>query len=183
MADAGTNSRKHSPVWNVYDEYRTARLNVRYREWQLDALQKKNFIIELIIAISVSSGAAGLWFWQTNIGDIVWKSFVSVAALISIIKPLVKYPDQIKQKSELLSKWRLIDSQLKLLIIEIKDCKTYSRDLQDRFHALIKAEETIEENAPAEAVDDKLINKCFDRVNQELPLKGFYVPEDKSDAR
>jgi hypothetical protein len=47
------NKKENHPVWDVYDEARTARLNVRYYERQLASLRRKNISLEVIIALSV----------------------------------------------------------------------------------------------------------------------------------
>lgn len=176
MAVAQMDSGARNPVWNVYDEWRTARFNVRYREKELDGLQRTNFIMQIIVAVAASSGVAGLWLFQTTIGDIIWKCIVTIAAIVSIILSTAKYPEKIKQLSEILAKWRLMDSQLKLLSIEIETRGAYTDDLQQRFYNLIKTEQTIEENEPAESPDNKLSDECYDRVDKELPADNFYIP-------
>ena len=47
------------PVWNVYDRFRTTRLNVKYYSARLVCVKKINFIMELILAISISSEITG----------------------------------------------------------------------------------------------------------------------------
>lgn len=177
MANIDSNPVTHHPVWNVYDEYRTTRLNVYYRERQINRLQKTNLIVEIIIAISVSSGVGGLWLWQTNGGDIIWKSIVTLAAFLSVIKPFLKFTEQIKQKSEILTRWRLLDTDFKLLKIEIEEQKSYGIDLQNRFHSLINIKKSIIESEPAEIIDRKLRKTCEDQVNEELPISYFFTPE------
>ena len=84
---------KH-PVWDVYDEYKTARLNVRYYEKKVSRLRHRNLLIEIVLALSVSSGVAGLWLWETAVGGIIWKVLTTLAAFLAVIKPLVKLSDQ-----------------------------------------------------------------------------------------
>ncbi|MBF0320479.1 MAG: hypothetical protein HQL01_11825 [Nitrospirae bacterium] len=62
------NDRENNPVWDVYDEYRTARLNVLGNEMQLKWLEKKNKWMEIIIAVSTSSTVAGLWIFDSTVG-------------------------------------------------------------------------------------------------------------------
>ena len=79
------NTENEHPVWDVYNEYRTARFSVRYYEKQLANLRRKNFFIEFILAASVSSGVVGLWLWETAVGGIIWKILVTLAAILAII--------------------------------------------------------------------------------------------------
>lgn len=47
------------PVWNVYNEQRTARLNILYLQAKLKRLHRESFWMELVIAVSASTSAAG----------------------------------------------------------------------------------------------------------------------------
>jgi hypothetical protein len=172
------NTNAEHPIWDVYDEYRTARFNVRYYERQLRSLRWKNLSIEVVIALSVSSGVAGLWLWETAVGGIIWKALVTLAAFIAVVKPLVKFSDQIQQKSETLTSWRLLDDGLRQLIILVRQCRKYDEEMQNRFLTLIQTKSTIVQREPPESVDERLRRRCFEQVNQELPSDKFFVPEE-----
>lgn len=81
----------NNPVWDVYDEYRTARLNVKYHAGLLRRQKRISFWLELTLAISApTSAVAGLWFWQSDIGAILWRIFAVIAAFAAIVKPLLR---------------------------------------------------------------------------------------------
>jgi len=81
--------REDHPVWEVYDLYRTARLNVKYYSELLHRTEIKNFLLDLILLCSApTSAVAGLWFWETEIGHEVWKYFGVIAAFAAVLKPL-----------------------------------------------------------------------------------------------
>ncbi len=86
------NSRDlNHPVWDVYDLYRTARLNVCYYSTKLNRFQSYNFLIEITLAITASSSAvAALWFWEHPVGEIVWKILGVISALLAVSKPILK---------------------------------------------------------------------------------------------
>lgn len=176
MNDIKTNTEH--PIWDVYDEFRTARLNMRYYERQLNALRRKNIIIEFVLALSVSSGVAGLWLWQNAVGGFIWKALVTVAAFLAILKPLIKLSDQIQQKSEILTSWRLFDDGLQNLTLVVKERRNYDEEMLNRFHTLMETKSTIVQREPLECIDEKLRTKCFQQVNQELPFDNFFVPEE-----
>jgi len=166
------------PIWGLYDEYRTARFSVRYYERQLKSLRLRNIMIESIIALSVSSGIAGLWLWGTAVGGIVWKILVTIAAFLSVLKPLIKLSDQIQLKSEILTKWRLFEDALHQLIIEISQNKKYDEDIRNRFLTLMRSKSIIIRDEPSESVNLRLREECYEQVNLELPMDKFFVPED-----
>lgn len=98
------NNRIEHPVWGVYDLYRTARLNVKYYAARMHRLEQINFWMELFIAVTAPSSAiTGLWFWDTQIGGILWKSLGMVAAVAAILKPLVLLSKKMKEYNEVLS--------------------------------------------------------------------------------
>ncbi len=170
------NTSNH-PVWNLYEELRTARFNVRYYELQLSSLRRKNFIIEFVIALSVSSGVAGLWLWQNLVGGFIWKALVTLAAFFAVLKPLIRLSDQIQQKSKVLTSWRLLDHGLQNLTLLVRERRNYDEEMLNRFHTLMDTKSTIIQDEPLECVDEKLRTKCYKKVLQELPVNSFFVPE------
>ncbi|MGD0794468.1 MAG: hypothetical protein ABR958_02575 [Dehalococcoidales bacterium] len=163
------------PVWDVYYEYRTARFNVYYYERLHGSLQRLNFWIELILALSVPS-IAGLWFWETTIGSIFWKVVAGLAALLAVIKPLVGLSDKIQQNSEVLTKWRVLHGDFQKLTYSISQLRKYDEKMKEHFLKLLETKATIKE--PPEAANDRLVKICFEKVNKELPMNNFFVPED-----
>jgi len=164
------------PVWNLYDELRTARLNVRYYETKLSSVRRNNIIIEFVLALSVSSGIAGLWLWQNAVGGFIWKGLVTLAAFLAVLKPLIKLSDEIQHKSEILTSWRLLDDGLRNLMLQIKERSNYDEELLNRFHAMMETKTTIIQREPLERIDEKLRIKCFRQVCEELPVDDFFIP-------
>jgi len=172
------NTVAEHPVWGVYDEYKAARFNVRYYERQLDKLRRRNLLIELALALSASSVFAGLWFWETAVGGIIWKVLATLAAFLAVYKPIVRLSDQVQQKSEILTNWRLLDDGLQQLVLSISQYRKYDDEMRNSFFTLMKTRTTIIQKEPTEGVDDRLRNKCFEQVNKELPPDNFFVPEE-----
>jgi hypothetical protein len=126
---------------------------------------------------SVSSGVAGLWFWVIPIGNVIWQSLVTLAAILAVIKPFANYTQQIQQKSEILSKWKLYDEEINYLRISIKQFGQYDEENRNTFLALLKTRSSIEKGK-TDAPDNKLQLKCEEKVKTELPADKFFIPED-----
>jgi len=170
-------SKKH-PVWDVYDLFRTARLNVKYYSSRLSALQKCNFWLEIILAISAPSSAiAGFWFWKYPIGALIWKGFAVVAAFISIIKPFLKLSDRIQKFEETLTGYRTLDNDLQSIVSKIKSEKTYNEKIKLEVEKAFDRKKAISTNEPEIRENHKLKTKCEAEVLQELPHNSFFVPE------
>lgn len=172
------NTNAEHPVWDVYNEYRTSRLNVRYYERQLSSLRFKNYLLEFVLAFSVSSGVMGLWWWETVLGGYIWKALVTLAAFLAVLKPLVRLSDQVQHKSEVLTSWRLLDDSLQQLTILVRQNRKYDTEMRSRLLTLLETKSSIIQREPLESIDEKLRNKCFEQVNQELPADNFFIPEE-----
>lgn len=172
-------SYKNHPVWDVYDEFRTARLNVRYYESRLKKLSKVNSLTEYILAISTSSSVAGLWFWGNTIGDYVWKGLGALAIFLALGRPIFNPTDKIKKASEILSAYKALDHDFNKLKIKISQNKKYDKPLKEEFNTLLEKEGNIISKYTDESIDDELRKKCTEQVKKELPADSFYIPEEE----
>ena len=84
------------PVWDIYDEYRTARLNVKINEYLLSNYKRWNFLVEFILALTASSSVASFWFWGSETGQIVWKYLFVITAILAVLKPMLNLSGKIQ---------------------------------------------------------------------------------------
>jgi hypothetical protein len=102
------------PVRDVYDLYRNARLNVKYYSCRVSTLQGQNFGIELVLAATASASAiAGLAFWTSSSGKVIWQVLTMVSALLALAKPLLKLTDRIRALEELVGEYRATEYEAK----------------------------------------------------------------------
>jgi hypothetical protein len=174
----GKAMNSNNPVIDVYNQLRTARLNVKYHEAKLRRWRRSNFWMELLIAISASSTAASAWFFQGTFGACLWKILTGVTAILAIAKPMLKLPDKIHRADELLAGYRMLDFDLERLTISIREKKCYNEEHKRQFStALDRKRELLEEQKESEP-DEKLLNQCYEKVLRELPAEEFYMPEE-----
>ncbi len=166
------------PIWLVHDEFRTARFNLYIYQYQIRVLKRWKMVFDIIAAISTSSVVAGLWFWETSIGNIAWKIIGAIAAITVVIVPILNIANRIKQKSELYSSWCLIDDGFYKLEISIKEKKQYNDEMVKRFHQLLDIESDTKQKEGPEQPSLKMRIKYQELVNQELPAESFFIPED-----
>lgn len=170
-------SYENHPVWDVYDEFRSARLNVRYYESKLKKLSNWNTLTEYILAISISSSVAGLWLWENIIGGYVWKALGALAIFLAVGKPILNLTEKIKKKSELLGAYKELDHDFNKLKIRIAQNKKYDKLLKEEFNTLLEKKGNIISKYTDESPDYKLRKKCTEQVNIELPGDSFYIPK------
>jgi hypothetical protein len=167
----------NSPVWSVYDLFRTARLNVKYYSARVQQLERLHFAIELIIAISAPSSAiAGLWFWNTATGNIAWKTLAIVAAVAAVVKPLLMLQKKLAAYNEVLSAYRGLDQDLFQIKEMIAQRRKYDKKLQQDFIKALKRKGALATKDPEAKHSKRLIKKLMDEVNEELPADQFVVP-------
>jgi hypothetical protein len=168
---------RNHPVWDVYNEYRTARLNVKYYTAELNSLQRENFIIEVILALSVPSSAiAGLWFWSHPIGKEVWKYCISLSAILAFIKPFLNLANKIRLREEILTGYRSLEHDIQKLTIAISQDQKYKPKHRLLLEEALIRKGVLVQKAPRTRVNKRLRKKCRIEISKELPAKNFYLP-------
>jgi hypothetical protein len=173
----GTMSESH-PIWDVYDQLRTVRLNEKYYGVRLQKYERINFWSEIIVALASSSSAiAGFAFWSTTTGSEVWKGLLVVSALIATLKPLINLTKKIKAYEELLSGYCLIYHDLKDLKIDINQTQSYTAVHQATFKKIIEKQRVLADKSPERTEKIKVKNACQNEVLLEFPINSLYIPE------
>jgi hypothetical protein len=167
-----------NPVWDVYDLQRTARLNVKYYTQRLSQIERDNFLLELIVAITApSSAVAGLFFWDTEVGKDVWQYLGVLAAFFAVLKPLLKLSDKIKKFEESLTGYKTLDYDLQIIAAQIKQKKEYTQGLQKEFNRALDRKGKLAKVEPVRKENKKLKNKLQREVCSEFPSNHFYIPQ------
>lgn len=113
-------------MWEVYDNLRTARLNIYYWTEKLDKPKHQNRSLEIFLAIAVpSSAVAGLSFWQSYYGPYVWGFLSSIAAFLSVAKPFLKLTERVESYEAAVARYRTIEGDLSELRTDIMQERAY----------------------------------------------------------
>jgi hypothetical protein len=167
------------PVWDVYDQFRTARLSCKYYSARLATLERANFWIELVLAATASGSAiAALTFWQTEKGKLAWTALTVLSAIVAVIKPLLKLPDRMTKFEELATGYGLLDNDYRKLEVSIRQKRAFDTDAQQRFQLLLdRSDELRKKEIVERQTRPGLRQKCQAEVATELPTDHFFVPE------
>jgi hypothetical protein len=173
------------PVWDVYNLYRTARLNVRYYEERLGRITLYNNVIEWIIAVATPTTALGAFLHDSplldnGIGSISWQIVAGLAAFLTSIKQYFQFPKKIGKMEHALSAYRALEFDLEQIVLKIKKERTYSKISMQMFDEAQKKKGKLVCDPPENKQDKKLIQKMTDEVLEKLPLEFFYEPEEIS---
>lgn len=172
---------ENHPVWDVYDQLRTVRLNQKYYGARLQKFERINFWSEIIVAITSSSSAiAGFAFWSSETGSQLWKFLLFASALIAVAKPLLNLTKKIRLYEELLAGYCLLYHDLKDLRIDINQSQSYSKPHQAKFKKIIEKQRLLADKSPERIEHKKTKDSCQESVIQELPTGSFYIPENSN---
>lgn len=173
--------QENHPVWDVYDQLRTARLNEMYYGCRLQTFERFNFWSEIVVAITSSTSAiAGFAFWNTATGTSMWKFLLLLAAAISVVKPLLNLTKKIRSYEELLAGYRLLVHDLKDLKIDISQSREYTKLHQARFKKIIEKQRLLADKSPERTENRSVKMGCQIAVQTEMPATSFFVPEMKN---
>lgn len=173
-------STKDHPVWDVYDELRTARLNVKYYGCLLSSLQTRNTILEISLAATASSSVAGLWFWGTSAGAETWKFLTAVTAILAVAQPFLRFTDKIRSYEEVLTGYRTLEHDLLALKIDIKQQGAYTEAHKEKLSEALDRKGALVAKTPKPKASKRLAKKCRVEIDAELPASQFFIPEVSS---
>jgi hypothetical protein len=167
------------PVWSVYDELRTARLNVKYYGRRLAYFENVNFALELVLLASAPTSAiAGLWFFKTPMGHDVWQYFGIVAGVAAVIKQPLNLTKRIKDYEGVLSGYRMLELELREIKTAIEQKGKFDGPLKSEFKRAQQRLRTIVAKAPEPRERVSLKRQCENEVLAEFPTESFFVPND-----
>lgn len=94
------------------------------------------------------------------------------------MKPLLKLPDEIRRRQDVLAQYRSITGDLKALGNDIRQDGAYTKDHRRRFELLQQRRGEISRNEPTDTPDREFLRKLQHEVSEEMPSTGFFVPEE-----
>jgi len=169
-----SNSKNH-PVWDVYDELRTARLNITCLSSEIAHLRRCSTRIEVILALSGASSIGAVAWLQNPVGKTIWGVIGFVSMVLVALKPVFPFAEQRTKKERLLISYRILEHDLDCVRIGIRERGQYDDQAKHEFRsALVRKAELVlhgEGSCPK-----RIREKCQAEVLLELPDSDFYIP-------
>ncbi len=167
---------ENHPIWDVHDQHRTARLNVKYYCRKLKHLENRDRGIDVISAVTTPSAVAGLAFWQDGNGKLIWGLIGALTSILATTKPFLRYSDRIRKLEEVIADYRRIEHNLSLINTEARETNEYSDRLKIRFKQIMEDYGKVKEKMPKTDDNKVLLKKCSEEVIKELPASYYFVP-------
>ncbi|MFL6520165.1 MAG: hypothetical protein ACJ8NS_08090 [Chthoniobacterales bacterium] len=168
------NTKAH-PVWDVYSELRTARLNVKCLQREIRNIRRKSRALEWILALSGTSSIGGFAFLQHNFGKVLWQVLGGVAVVIGAVKHLLPYAEERVKKERLLSSYSMLDNDLHVIAVRIKERRAYDERAREQFRIAMEHKKFLRAQNEGECAG-RIKRRCENEVLNELPDKDFYIP-------
>jgi len=159
----------------IYDDYRTAKMNCLYYAHRLRFHQRWNRFLEIVLALGTSGTIATWAIWQKGMGEYVWTFFAGLVTLLAIIKPILQLSTQIERCSKSYVGYLVLYYDLQNLVNEIE----IQKDVNEK---MVNTHKSAKERKKDLALDDeqipkeRLLQKCYDRVNREIPVTSLWFP-------
>jgi len=170
----------NNAIWDIYDNYRTARLNVKYYAARLHSLERWNTFLEIMVAIAApGSAVSGIWFLKTQSGLLVWKIVSAVAGVSGFMKPFFKLGQRIKFFEQTLSGYRGLEYDLYAIVLRIREEESYSAACKKMFEAAMAKKKSLVTSPPETSQNKRLIEKLYLEVVSEIPKDSLYLPQER----
>ncbi len=168
---------KNHPVWDVYDQMRTTRLNVKYLRNNIRMNNGWNTAMTVILALSTASLASIFWFLSTESLSVTIKSLSSLSGIVAVLKPILNLTSKIQKDEKLLSAYRILEYDLEQIKIGVSQSGSYTEILKNKFiEAMDRKKGIISSEDNNSEPSRKKIKKLFAEVELELPIDSFFIP-------
>ena len=167
------------PVWEVYGLLRTARLNVKYYSAKLHFVERLNLTIQITIAASLPSSAiAGYEIWTKGAGSTLWGVLLIIASILAFLQPFLRLTDKIKKFDSIVNGYLTLDYDMQELRAKISNSRKYSPAHTKIYEEALKRKKSVGIKEKGIKLDKALRNSCKKEVDDELPSKNFFIPEE-----
>ena len=164
---------------NLYDQYRTARMNREYYGCRLHSYQQINLIYEIVLALGTSSAVAGFYFWKTEAGKEMWAAFGVVVVILSVLKPVLQLSKKVERYSRLHAGYGALFYDLKGVVDDAREAGGLDPKMKELIDkAGVRYRELGVEDDPK--ASDKLLRKCQESVKRSTPPFQEWWPEQST---
>lgn len=173
-----TPTSKH-PIWDLYDLQRDSRYYGKLYCIKVNRLVDGIFWSDLLTTgFAGSSAIAGIAFWKSPIGQELWVLGTAVAAVISLVKPLLHLTTKLKNFQDLYSGYLDLELDCQLVAFKVRQSGEFNQIHRRALLAIKEKERAVARRTPPQKDDKRLAERLQKEVNRELPVERFYIPPE-----
>jgi hypothetical protein len=154
---------------HIYNNYRDVLLSRDYYACRLVYLKRCNLYYEVILALGASGSLITGWYiWKTSYGQPVWASLSGVAAVLAILKPIIKISEEVGRYSKLYTGYADLAYDYKQLVNDIKIKSGISEESRrDAVSAEKRFKSLCVDDDPRPS--EKLLRECQRAIKRRVP--------------
>jgi hypothetical protein len=161
---------------DIYRDYRNVCLSRKYYEYRLKRVHSTNFWYEAVLAFGTSGTVAGWAFWSNPTGQAIWIGIGIIVALATIVKPILKLPDDLERLTTLSTKYAALQIDFEQLIFDIKSELKVSKALRKSYREIREKMKDLDVKGDS-GPNAKLLSRCQVEVNREIPPSSLWSPQ------
>ncbi len=162
-------------IREIYDEWRTAQLNVYYYGHRRRDVRRYDMGGELVVAV-LSLGVVGSVLSRTTMQWIPVMCAV-VTAAVPIIRKSMRVSERLDAYDASIRGYRVLAFDLKKLASAIAIDRGLSEVVKQRFSEAMERRRQLVGGEWEEVANEALAKQCQARVNREVPPEDLFVPE------
>lgn len=171
------NTTEH-PVWVLYDEVRTACLNVKYYAHKLRSLERRSMGLDIFVAITTPGSTLSAFFvFKSDTGIVVWSIIAVLASIAATLKPILKYSEKIKALQQTVAGYQALAFDLREISNKVRTDQNYLRSHATSLEQALKKSRSLLTAPPDVEQDRKLRDALQIEVDEQFPIENFYIPK------
>ena len=164
-------------IVELYDCYRTSLMNAKYYARRLDRWKLASTISDGVVAISASGSFGSMAFWKQGVGANTFTVLLSIATLLSVLRPVLRIPDKIDHLSKLHYGYLELYYRIEALISEMRTAGRVSPEQLSKADALRERFRSLELEGDAYQ-SPKILLKYQDEIEKTLPTERLWLPSE-----
>ena len=171
-------TRVQHPAWQLYDFWRDARLDIVYYSHLQAKYASWATVFDIVGAVSAPTGAvAALPIWKLPLLQPVWIVLLTIAALVSVVKPLLKLAATASKLENVVTLYKVEEADAKKIIHKMIQKGSYDEALMNEFNEVFSRTADIMKQIPNLRESKRLIQQCHDDVIREFTGYEYFIPE------
>lgn len=164
-----------SQLKDVYRDYRNVAMSRKYYECRRQTRHNFNVWYEIVLAFGTSGTVGGWALWTNPTGQQIWIGIGILVSIGAIAKPILKLGDDIERLTTLSAKYAALQIDFEQLIFDIKGEQKITKLIRKAYKEICQKLKDIEVKGDSPP-DEKLLRKCQEDVNREIPPNSLWWP-------
>lgn len=163
-------------LWFLYNSYRDAAMNRKYYGIRLGRTRRLAMALDVLVAVGTSSSVGGWVIWKDSAGAATWAVLSGIAAVIAVVKPLLKLTDKVERYSKLFVGHGEALYDLKAAVGAVAAAGDYPESLSRKVDGTIERFKRLAEHDDPQP-HKRLLRLAYEEVKREIPVESLWIPE------